>query len=366
MIHRGISYLSFEILMRIVFVLIAASAAFFSACDYFEQSDDYLPIEYSVVFDTTITFAAVGDMMFARGVQRHIDTTSYDRPLRGVACYLNSFDITTGNLECPVSDVGSPMDKKYVFRANPEILVPLRDAGFDVVTVANNHAFDYGLKCFLNTMERLDDAGIVPVGGGKNLEAALEPVFLDVKGRRFGFLAFNDTKTNYIGRLNPACAPAYPKWVFAAIESTLSRCDVLIVHIHWGWEYLQYPLVEQIEMGHKMIDSGADVVLGHHPHYWEGVEFYNGGLIAYSLGNFVFDQMDYLNNVSGILELSFSRDSLSSVAITPTEMLDHRAEPHFADDDLTYVFAGYMTEACRQFPTDVELIDGKIRLTPIQ
>lgn len=352
--------------MRFVFFIIAVSAAFFSACDYFEQSDDRLPIEYSEVFDTTITIAVVGDMMFARGVQRHIDTTGYDRPLRAVASYLNSFDITTGNLECPVSDLGQPMEKKYVFRADPEILPELVGAGFDVLTVANNHAFDYGLDCFLNTLERLDNAGIAPVGGGKNLEKALEPVFLNVRGKRFGFLAFNDTKTNYIGRYRPACAPAYEKWVFSVIEKARPLCDFLIVHIHWGWEYYQYPLDEQIELGHSMIDSGADVVLGHHPHYWEGVEFYKDGLIAYSLGNFIFDQMDYYNNVSGILELQFDGDSLTSVSITPVEMLDNRAEPNFAVGEIASVFAGYISEACREFPTDVEFDGERITLSPIR
>ena len=352
--------------MKLVLFIIAVSAAFFSACDYFEQTDDRLPIEFSEVFDTTITIAAVGDMMLARGVQRHIDTTGYDRPLSNVAGYLNSFDVATGNLESPISDLGARLDKMYAFRANPPIMPELVRAGFDVLTVANNHSFDYGLVCFTDCLERLSHAGIFPVGGGKNLDEALQPAFITVKGKRLGWLAFNDTGTNYIGRDRPACAPAYHEWVFAAIAETRPLCDILFVHIHWGEEYYQYPTDRQIELGRAMIDSGVDVVLGHHPHYWEGVEFYNGGLIAYSMGNFVFDQYDYMNNLTGILELSFRGDSLISVAITPVEMLDHRAEPHIVRGELAGVFAGYIDEASRMFSTDVELRDDKIHLTSIR
>lgn len=317
-------------------------------------------------FDTVITIAAVGDMMFARGVQRHIDTTSYARPLSNVAVHLNSFDIATGNLESPISDLGARLDKMFAFRANPPILLELVRAGFDVLTVANNHAFDYGLVCFTDCLERLRNAGIAPIGGGKNLEQSQLPAFTDVKGKRIGWLAFNDTKTNYIGKDRPACAPAYPEWVFDAIAKTRPLCDILIVHIHWGEEYFLYPTNAQIELGRAMVDSGVDVVLGHHPHCWEGIEFYKNGLIAYSMGNFVFDQYDYTNNISGIIELGFRRDSLISVAITPVEMLDHRAEPHIARGELTAIFAGYIREACRMFPTDVELRDDKIFLTPIK
>jgi len=353
------------ILMRFFFVIIAVAIAFFSACDFFESTDGRLPIEFSEVFDTTVTLAAVGDMMFARGVKAHMDTVGIDAPLRDVGLHLNSFDITTGNLECPVSHLGQPMDKKYVFRADPEILPELAGAGFDVLTVANNHAFDYGLPCFLNTLERLRGAGIEPVGGGKNLAEALEPVYIDRKGKRFGFLAFNDTKTNYIGRERPACAPAYPKWLFEAVRTARDSCDVLVVHIHWGWEYYLYPLDEQIALGHAVVDSGADVVLGHHPHCWEGVEFYNGGLIAYSLGNFIFDQRDFTNNISGILELTFHGDSIAAVAITPVEMLEHPRYPHRARGEIADIFCGYIGEACRQFPTDVKMEGDKIILTKI-
>ncbi len=338
------------------------------ACDYSEK--DKGACESSInpfgIIDTSLTLAAVGDMMFARAVQIHIDTAGYDAPLRDVAAHLSSFDITTGNLECPVSDLGLPMDKIYVFRANPKIIPELVHSGFDVLCVTNNHAFDYGLPCFLNSLERLREGGILPVGGGKNLSEALKPVYIDRNGLRVGIVAFNDTKTNYIGRDRPACAPARRQWVFETVRAARDSCDVLIAHVHWGLEYLLYPTDEQISLGRALIDSGATVVLGHHPHSWQGVEFYRDGLIAYSLGNFVFDQRDRLNNLSGILEIRFDGGKIERVEIRPVELMTHPKEPHFASGEFAGIFLGLLREACALFPTEIDTTGAKIILRPIE
>ena len=300
-----------------------------------------------------ITVAAVGDMMFARRVAIHMDSTGYDAPLGELSEQLAAFDITTGNLECPVGRIGSPMDKKYVFRADPAIIPQLAESGFDVLCVANNHAFDYGLPCFLGGLDLLRFGGIEPVGGGRNLAHALTPVYLERGGKIFGFLAFNDTGTNFIGSSNPACAPAYDEWVFEAAESAAENCDVLIVHLHWGREYLPYPTERQTTLGRALIDRGADVVLGHHPHRWEGIEFYAGGLIAYSLGNFVFDQNDLANNLSGVLELTFRGSELATVSVRPVEMLTSPRETHPASPPEFGIFEGILRESCADFPTAI-------------
>ena len=319
------------------------------------------------IVDTIVTIAAVGDMMFARNVAARIAVAGYDAPLGDVASYLEKFDITTGNLECPVSHLGQPMDKKYVFRADPKIIPELVKSGFDAVCVANNHAFDYGLPCFLNTLERLRGSGIEPVGGGKNLAEALKPALLERNGLLIGILGFNYTRTNYIGEDKPACAPAeYWPRVFDAIRTARDSCDILLVHIHWGVEYAPYPADSQMILGRAMIDSGAAVVLGHHPHRWQGVEFYGGGLIAYSLGNFIFDQNDLANNVTGILELTFDKKRLSDVRVTPVELLTHPREAHFAKGAEWQIFEGILEESCLIFPTEIETTGTAIILRPIE
>ena len=314
------------------------------------------------MFEPTVEIAAVGDMMFARGVASHMDSAGFAAPLANVAEYLSEFDITTGNLECPVSKFGSPMAKKYVFRADPRIISELANAGFDLVNVANNHAFDYGLKCFCDGLDRLENGGIQTVGGGRNLRDALEPRYIDAKGITFGFLGFNDTKTNYIGKNRPACAPAYEPWLFEDIRKARENCDVLIVQIHWGEEYRLFPTNRQTELAHAMVDSGVDVVLGHHPHCWEGVEFYREGIIAYSLGNFIFDQRDLTNNITGILELTFTGSKLISVAVRPVELLTFPKEPHLAHPPESDIFYGYLTECCLPFGTELSRSGENISL----
>jgi len=313
----------------------------------------------------TVKIAAVGDMMFARGVALHMDSAGFDAPLRDVAEYLAEFDITTGNLECPVSEFGAPMDKKYVFRADPAIIPHLVNAGFDVLTVANNHAFDYGLKCFCDGLVRLENGGIETVGGGVNLDEALKVRIVDARGIKFGLLGFNDTKTNYIGKDRPACAPAYEPWVFDAIRNARDRCDVLIVQIHWGEEYRLFPTERQIELGRAMIDRGVDVILGHHPHSWQGIEFYGGGLIAYSLGNFVFDQNDMMNNLTGILEMTFRGNELIDARIRPIELLNSPKEAHFAHFPEDEIFFGYLTESLLFTDTEITRESEKFVLSPI-
>jgi len=314
------------------------------------------------MFPGEVRIAAVGDMMFSRRVQINMDTLGYDIPLQDVSNYLYDFDITTGNLESPICDIGSPMDKKYVFRANPRVIPELKKSGFDVLTIANNHAFDWGLDCFLRCKTLLNSTGIQTVGGGCNLEESLEPATLEINGLSFAFLGFNDTRTNYIGRNRPACTPAYDKWVFQAIDSTVEKCDYLIVHIHWGEEYYPYPTERQKKLAHSMIDRGVSLVIGHHPHRWEGVEFYRDGLIAYSLGNFLFDQNDLDNNISGILEVTFDEKGISNVEIKPVEMLTRPREVKFSEMRESFIFEGLLRESCSIFPTEVIREDEKLIL----
>jgi len=318
------------------------------------------------ISNNNIKIAAVGDINYARGVANHIDTTSFDRPILAVAEILKIADITTGNLESPISDIGSPMDKKYVFRAMPQSLTALENAGFDILNIANNHAFDYGLSAFVDCLERFEKSNMQIVGGGRNLKESLIPKYMNVNGIRVAFLAFNDTRTNFIGKDRPACAPAHEPYIFDAIASAKKLCDILIVHLHWGEEYTLLPNERQISLGHAIIDSGATVILGHHPHSWQAIEFYKNGIIAYSLGNFLFDQKDLMNNLSAILLLEFQRSELKEVRLIPIELITAPKEARPANSLLSDLFLAYLHEGL--FLTNTEIIkkeDGSIILQPI-
>ncbi|HHS50945.1 MAG TPA: CapA family protein [candidate division Zixibacteria bacterium] len=328
------------------------------SCD--SQYSRISPIEHTdcpwIEHEPHITIAAVGDMMFARGVARHTDTTDVYRPIIAVAELLRSVDIATGNLESPISDRGARLDKLYAFRASPKFMPVLEFAGFDVLSIANNHTFDYGLDAFRDCLDRFERSPIELVGGGRNLEEALRPKFVRVDGVRFGFLGFNDTRTNFIGRDRPACAPAHDEWVFDAIAKTRPQCDVLIVHIHWGEEYFRFPTNRQISLGRAMVDSGVEVVLGHHPHSWQAVEHYGDGLIAYSLGNFVFDQRDMMNNISGILFIDFVGARIERVRIAPVELITAPKEARPAGEPFNGIFLGFMQDANSFTSSDVRWI----------
>ena len=202
-------------------------------------------------------------------------------------------DIFMANLEFPFSERGTPAaDKQFTFRVSPSRVSILQEIGPDIVTVANNHALDYGTDALLDTCDTLDNAGILHVGAGKNLEEAKQPQIIEKNGKKIGFLGAS--------RVFPtggwAAEPSHPGMLSAydtasvaqEIQKVKKECDYLVVYVHWGIERKTQPEAYQREMGHQYIDAGADLVVGSHPHVLQGIEPYNGKWILYSLGNFVF------------------------------------------------------------------------------
>lgn len=238
----------------------------------------------------SITVLAVGDVMLARRVQEQIDEHGPAFPFHHVRPLLSQGDISFGNLESPLSRHGTPRHTRGspVFRGPPEAARGLREAGFQAMSVANNHIFDYGEAAFRETLDVLKAVGIYPVGAGLNLEAALAPVVLPVRGNRIAFLAFCNARV--ATRDSPGTAPLRRDVVRAAISDARAQADWVVVSFHQGLEYSDYPTSGTITTAHQMIDAGADAVVGHHPHVLQGIERYSHGVIAYSLGNFVFDQ----------------------------------------------------------------------------
>jgi len=241
------------------------------------------------------TMLFVGDVMLSRGVGSRMKAEGdWTFPFQKIGETLRAADLTFGNLECPVSDTGKNQHHLYSFRADPSAIEGLTFAGFDVMSVANNHMFDWGPAALLDTVERLRGAGIRPVGAGVNDLEAHYPVLVNLNGVKLAFLA-------YVG-IPPREAAARPTepgvaWldsarVLADIRFARVLADVVIVTPHWGVEYAKRPEKSQVDFARKMIDAGADLIVGSHPHVVQPLEEYHGRWIAYSLGNFVFDQRD--------------------------------------------------------------------------
>ena len=246
------------------------------------------------VKDTTLVFA--GDVYLSDYVIASYHQSGIDGVLsEDLKKELTQADITIVNNEFPYSTRGTKApDKQFTFRVDPSYVSVLQEAGVDVVTLANNHVLDYGTDALADTFQTLDDAGIAYAGAGDSLKRASKLITKKVNGHTFGFLAasrvFPVISWN-VEVAQPGVFSAYdPSNLIAAVKESADRCDYLCVYVHWGIERSTSPEEYQTSMAHALIDAGADAVIGAHPHVLQGVEYYSGKPIFYSLGNFIFYQ----------------------------------------------------------------------------
>jgi poly-gamma-glutamate capsule biosynthesis protein CapA/YwtB (metallophosphatase superfamily) len=272
------------------------------------------------------TMLFVGDVMLSRGVGRRIVAEGdWTFPFQKIADTLRAADLTFGNLECPVSDIGKNQHHLYSFRADPNVIEGLTFAGFDVMSVANNHMCDWGPAALVDTVERLRGAGIRPVGAGVNDLEAHYPVLVNLGGVKLAFLAYVDIppREATAGPTQPGVAWLDEDRVLADIRFARPLADVVIVAPHWGIEYAKRPEKSQVRFARRMIDAGADLIVGSHPHVVQPLEEYHGRWIAYSLGNFVFDQRNPKTHRGLMLRVKLQGRRINrvdplQVEITPT------------------------------------------------
>ncbi|WP_301101434.1 CapA family protein [Propionivibrio sp.] len=293
-------------------------------------------ISFSAVQADPVRLVFVGDVMLDDGPGRVI--ASGRDPLAPFAAQLRDADFTIGNLECPIATVGKPLDSKiFSFRADPGV-VSLLKGRFDALAVANNHSGDYGKAAFLETLAHLDRAGIRHFGGGRDLAGAHAPLWIERRGLRIAVLAYNEFKPRSFeaGANWPGIAWSEDSQVVSDIRAARAAgADLVIPFMHWGWEREPEPSGRQRQLARTMIDAGADLVLGGHPHVTQGVEYYRGKLIVYSLGNFVFDGFDLPAEKRGwLLRLTLDRQGLVAWETLAAQM-DEEGTPHPVPGALT-------------------------------
>jgi len=245
----------------------------------------------------------VGDIMLSRSVgELMVAKNDYLWPFRKIADFLKGADLTFANLETPVSSRGIKVGSIYSFRSNPETIVGLKYAGFDLVSIANNHAWDYGRDAFTDTMTNLASAGISYVGGGHNESEAHTGVIKKIGDTSVGFLAYTNLLPKSLSAVgNNAGVAVYDEaQMINDVAQLKTKASVVVVSFHWGEEYKPIHNALQEEIAHKAIDAGADLIIGHHPHVVEDVGQYKGKYIVYSLGNFIFDQNFSVETMSGL------------------------------------------------------------------
>ncbi len=250
------------------------------------------------------TLAVVGDVMLARRVGRAIADDPV-APFRPLAARLARAEVTVGNLESSLSTAGAPTQGADSFGASPRVLRGLKAAGFDLVSLANNHLGDYGNRAMDETFDRLRGADLAYVGAGHNLVEARRPVLITRKGIRIGFLATDSigetpAATNRgpgTNRLNMPPRTGPLDWkalhlISADIRRLKTTVDVVVIISHWGTQYTHRPEPSQRTAARAFAKAGADLVIGGHPHWVQGWERIGSTTVVHSLGNFIFD-MDF-------------------------------------------------------------------------
>ena len=265
--------------------------------------------------------------MLARTIGERVLSEGPEIVFAGVQSIFDTADVLAGNLECAITDTGEPQPKYYTFAAPPEASQSLGLAGFDLLTLANNHVLDYGIEGLRDTWTHLGQAGISHVGTGINASQARSPVILEHDGLRIAFLAYVDVpievRTGFDTRAwratdaKPGLAWADPALMTLDISAALSQADLVVVLLHAGWEGVNAIIEYQQRLARAAIDAGATLVIGAHTHVLQPAEWYKGGLIAYSLGNFVFDDLNENESRSTILRVVLTRDGVQGYEWIP-------------------------------------------------
>lgn len=254
----------------------------------------------------TISIIFTGDVMLGRSVntriQKYADPTW---PFKNIANVLSAADVTIVNLESPFSIGCQPTDTGMLFCADPHSVFGLVYAGVDIASLSNNHINNQGREGVDETVSILKENGIIPTGLGK-------PEFKTVKNIKIAILSFCD-----LPQMNE-------KEMASQISDSKNDADIIITTFHWGQEYQKNPSSRQTLLAHLAIDSGADIVVGHHPHWIQTDEVYKGKPIYYSLGNLIFDQMwSEETRLGEILKVTYQNTTLLNKEVTPIKIFDY-------------------------------------------
>jgi len=314
-----------------------------------------------------VVINAVGDIMLAGPWARSLEKRGYPFFFKELQSELAQADINLANLESPLARSGIEYTaKKFRFRGSPAIAPALRAAGFNIVTLANNHSMDFGWPALAETLQHLDNAGIARIGAGKNLREARRAVFFNVRGKRIAFLGYSLTQPIefFADTKRPGTAPGYTHLITADVAKARTQADFVIVSLHWGREAVFMPLDYQRKTAHQTIEAGADVIIGHHPHVLQGIERYGKGVIFYSLGNFAFASRSATADVSAMIRLRLG-NAVREAEIIPLDVLYKRVafQPRLLRGKEAERVIGKINELSRSFSTEITARNGRYILT---
>jgi len=316
---------------------------------------------------------AVGDIMLSGSAAAVFKVKGYSHAFRdrSLAKITSRADASFGNLEYPITRSGFPFqDKKYTFRGPAESLNAIKAAGFDLLSLANNHIMDYGLQGLTDTIRQCKRNKLVCAGAGTDLASASSPGILARRGIRYGLLAYSMTFPEEFWATQDRPGTAHPDWAQVGndIRDLRLKVDILVVSFHWGEELRIEPKKYQVDYAHYAIASGADMVVGHHPHVPQPVEIYEGKPIFYSLGNYAFGSFSKNTTFGITAEIRFLGTTPEQIILYPLDV--HRQEgffsPRLARGRSADGIVAHLQKISESFGTVIENRDGvgKIQLPP--
>jgi poly-gamma-glutamate capsule biosynthesis protein CapA/YwtB (metallophosphatase superfamily)/outer membrane protein assembly factor BamB len=263
-----------------------------------------------------VSMVVAGDIMLARSIEERAAALGLDYPFRALAPLLQQADIAVANLECALSLDGTPAALPYILRAHPSVAAGLKETGFDVLNLANNHSLDYGPAGLTETISVLESQGIHPVGGGRQ---AADPVIVEVRGVRVAILARNASPNSPTG-----IAAAWDTGALQRdIRAARAQADVLVLLLHTGQDPTAEPDAEQRSLARAAIDAGAALVVGYHRYQVLDTEAYQDGFIAYALGDFVADiDIEDTARDGAVLQVLLNKKGLAQVNWIPTRIVN--------------------------------------------
>ena len=271
--------------------------------------------------DTSKKILFVGDLLLDRGVRERINHVGIDNLFQpAIDSIFGENDIVVANLECPVTKIKEPINKRFIFRAEPEWLAALKKHGITHLNMANNHSMDQGRDGLIDTEVNIKQSGLTPLGFGDNLKQACKAQLIATSPREVYVLSSLQVPSEnwtYLENKPCVCEESFNAIALRiqSLKKKKPKC-VVIIQLHWGAEHTVVPLTSQKQQAHQLIDAGADCIIGHHTHTVQTIEIYKDKPIYYSIGNFIFDQSNPINKKGLMVQLKVGKSTIEFDAIS--------------------------------------------------
>ncbi len=334
-----------------VFLSLLITAICFTSCTLSTRSAQ----RFSILF--------VGDILLANEAERHIHKKGLNYPFWKIKEELLKYDFIFANMETPITKRGRPVvDKPFIFRISPENAECLKDLWIDAVSISNNHLMDYNTEGMKDTIAALDRLNIRHAGGGRNLTQARRPALLKYGGLSIVILAYCDRppKEYYATKSLPGIAPLDLDIIREDIAAYKHKNTFVVISLHWGIEQTHVPQSYQIRAAHAIINAGADAIIGHHPHWPQGIEMYRGKPIVYSLGNFINGYINPVESDNIAVGFYFNGTTLEKIKVIPLAGRNRqiRFQPFVLSGKQANQFLGLIRNLSRGLNTELVIDKG--------